>query len=569
MQRSVLLLLSALTLHGAEVTITVLATTDLHGNILPYDYFTAQAAERGLAKIATLVRAIRATTPNVLLLDCGDTIQGAPLEGVYQQYVRNGRLPFGLTPSAPLAGDPMMLAMNHIGYDAMALGNHEFNFGLSNLEKARATAKFPWLSANAASEPGAKVRPFDRYLVKGIAGVRVGAIGITTPSVPHWEKPENYAGYRFLDGVEAARAAVADLRAKHRPDLVLVAAHSGVDRDLKTGRPFGTGMPGENMVYQIAEAVPGIDAIVYGHSHQQLEGHRIGKVLLAQPKNWGISLARLDFVFETRAGAPKLLSSRSSLIPVTAETPADDGVLRLSAPYHDLAERFLNVPFATSAAPLDGALARTGDTAVLDAIHEAQLHFARADVSFAAPFNTRVRIPQGPVTVRQAAALYIYDNELYAIEGTGRMVREALENSARYYRTCPDAACSGPLVNPAVMGFNFETAQGVNYEIDLTRPEGGRIRNLTWKGSPLADDRPLRLAVNSYRAAGSAGYGMFRGARIVWKSHREVRDLLIDYFTEKKTLPAKPDGNWRIEPAAARERLAAEAAKDAARASAY
>jgi 2',3'-cyclic-nucleotide 2'-phosphodiesterase/3'-nucleotidase len=562
MQRFALLLVFVAALRGAEVTVTVLATTDLHANIYPYDYFAARPADRGLAKIASLVRAVRGATPNVVLLDCGDTIQGSPLAAVYQQYARAGRLPFGLTPSSPLTAEPMMLAMNHIGYDAMTLGNHEFNFGLASLEKARAAAKFPWLAANVAVEAGARVRPFEKYLLKQVAGVRVAVIGITTPSVPHWEKPENYAGYRFIDGVQAARATLAEVRARHRPDLVLVAAHAGVDRDLKTGQPFGTGMPGENMVYQIAEAVAGVDAIVYGHSHQQVEGHRVGNTLLVQPKNWGISLARLDFVFETGAGAPKQVSSRSALIPVAGDTPADEEILRLAAPYHDLTERYLNTPFATSEVELDAALSRAGDTAAIDAIHQVQLHYARADVSFAASFNTRARVPKGPVTIRQAAALYIYENELYAIEGNGRIVREALENAARYYRTCPDAACSGPLVNPAVMGFNFETAQGVGYEIDLTQPEGRRIRNLTWRGKPLADDQPLRLAVNNYRAAGSAGYTMFRGAKIVWRSHREIRDLLIDYYMEKKTLPAKADDNWRIVPAAARAALAREAARE-------
>jgi len=151
-----------------------------------------------------------------------------------------------------------------------------------------------------------------------------------------------------------------------------------------------------------------------------------------------------------------------------------------------------------------------------------------------------------PVSVRQVAALYTYDNGLYAIEGTGKMVRDALENAAPYFKT-------GGGFNPVVYGFNYDIAKGVEYEIDLTQAEGHRIRNLRWHGAALRDDQKLRLAVNNYRAGGSAGYTMFQGAKIVWRSPREIRDLMVEYYTERKQLPSETDGNWRIGPATARE----------------
>jgi 2',3'-cyclic-nucleotide 2'-phosphodiesterase/3'-nucleotidase len=183
-------------------------------------------------------------------------------------------------------------------------------------------------------------------------------------------------------------------------------------------------------------------------------------------------------------------------------------------------------------------------------------------------FNPRVRFPKGTITVRQVAALYVYDNELYVIEGDGKMLKAALENAARYYLSCPDAACShGPLVNSKVIGFNYDMAQGVEYEIDLTQPEGSRIRNLRFRGKPLEDDQPLRIAVNNYRAGGSAGYRMFRDAKILWKSGEEIRNLIIEYYTEHKTLPAQADGNWRIVPESARKLLETESRAEAARTS--
>lgn len=537
-------LLAPFALQCEQASVTVLATTDLHGNLLPWDYFTARPADRGLARLASHIRAARAENSRTLLLDCGDTIQGAPLVSLYQSYLRAGRLPLGLRfPGLPFRSEPMMLAMNQLGYDAMVLGNHEFNFGLKSLDSARADARFPWLSANTTVEPGSGRRPFDPYLVKRLGGIKVALIGITTPSIPNYEKPENYRGYRFLPGKEAAEAAVRELQARHQPDLIVAGVHDGFGRDSRE----------ESMLEQIAAGVPGIDAIVFGHTHQQVEGRRIGKVLLAQPKNWGISMARVDFRLERQPGGRwRLISSESRLLEASKATASDEQVVRLAQPYHELAERYLNTPVARSEQALDGRTARFRDSALVDAIHAVQLHYAKADVSFTALFNPRAGVPRGDVTVRQIAALYVYDNELYAIEGNGKMVREALENAARFFHSCRDPECRvGPLVNPAVIGYNYDMAQGVDYEVDLRRPEGQRIRNLRFRGAPLEDTRKLRIALNNYRAAGSAGYGMFKGAPIVWRSYAEIRDLIVDYYLERKALPDRPDNNWRILPEAA------------------
>ena len=239
----------------------------------------------------------------------------------------------------------------------------------------------------------------------------------------------------------------------------------------------------------------------------------------------------------------------------------------IGKPYHEITERYLNTGVAESAKAMDSTLGRVEDTAMMDAIQEVQLYYAKADVSFASLFNQRASVAKGPVTVRQIAALYVYDNELYAIEGTGKMVKDALENSARYYLSCQGESCDKPpLTNPRVIGFNYDMAEGVQYDIDLTRPEGDRIRNLKWKGQALSPDQKLRIAVNNYRAAGSAGYSMFVGARILWRSMTEIRDLMIQYYTERKQLPVEPDNNWRIVPEQARQTLERQAAAEAKRA---
>lgn len=538
--------------QGAErVTITVLATTDMHGNIYPYDYLTGKPAARGLASVATIVAGVRRETPNVVLVDAGDTIQGTTLEGVHQAAVRAG------TSTAP---DPMMLAMNQVGYDAMAVGNHEYNYGLANLQAARQAARFPWLAANTRTS--GVIPEFDPFLLKEVAGVKVAIVGATTAGVPQWEKPEQIKGLTWTSPADGVARAMGLLEAE-RPDLTIVVVHSGLDRDPKTGEVRTGGMPGENEAWQIAERFPRLGAVIYGHTHQRQEGLRVGEVLLVQPQNWARDVARVDFTLERAdaGGRWTLVDRASRLLPVTKDTPADPSILAIAQPYHEAAEQYLDQPVTRSGATLSGARGRFEDNALLDAIHEVQLHYAKATVSFATLFQPGVEVPKGPVTARELAALYIYDNELYAIETTGRVVREALENAARYFQTCPEPTCStGPLVDRSVAGFNYDTAQGVSYEIDLRRPAGQRITSLRYRGAPLREDQPLRVAINNYRAAGSGGYEMFRDAKIVWRSGREVRDLMIDYFSGRHRLPVAPDGNWRLVPARAVDTLVAEAA---------
>jgi 2',3'-cyclic-nucleotide 2'-phosphodiesterase/3'-nucleotidase len=547
-------------LCARQATVTILATTDMHGNILPYDYLVGKPASRGLAKIATLIRDERRTAPSALLVDCGDTIQGSPLESVYQSYAADGKLPLNLSfDGPPFTADPMMLAMNHLKYDAMALGNHEFNYGLKNLDKARSDARFPWLSANTRTDPKSGRRPFQASIVKTVEGVKVGIIGITTPTIPSWEKPENYAGYSFVAGPTALKDAVADLRSREKPDIIVVIAHSGIDR-IPKAEPAGS--PRENMADELAK-VPGVDAVVFGHTHNQVAEMQIGGVLLTQPKNWAISLARVDLQVESKPeGGYKVTAKKSRLIPVTSATEADPEITRLAGPYHRITERYLNSVVSQAKSDMDASESRIKDTAMIDAIHTVQMHYAKADVSFASSFNPRAAILRGPVTVRQIAALYLYDNELYAVEGTGKMIQDALENAAKFYNTCADASCSrSPLINSSVIGYNYDMAAGVTYEIDLTRAVGDRVRNLEYRGKPLKPDQKLRLALNNYRAGGSNGYGMFKGAKLLWRSYDDIRDLIIRYYSEHE-LPATPDGNWRIVPESANETLAREVRRD-------
>jgi 2',3'-cyclic-nucleotide 2'-phosphodiesterase/3'-nucleotidase len=233
---------------------------------------------------------------------------------------------------------------------------------------------------------------------------------------------------------------------------------------------------------------------------------------------------------------------------VRAETKADPAVIALAEPYHVETEAWLSRPIGTSARSLGATTAHLEDSALLDLIHAAQLEAGEADVSFAANFNLRATIPAGPITVRDIASLYLYENTLYVIEATGAQVKAALEHSSRYFRTYEEGKSAGQLIDPEIPGYNFDIAEGVSYEIDLRRPIGDRILNLKFKGEPLAPDRVLRVSINNYRYNGGGGFTMFKDAKVLARSSAEIRDLIIDWVERHGEIPAEPSGNWRIVP---------------------
>src|SRR5215510_13494797 len=278
------LVLVARSFAPERVQITILGTTDLHGNINPIDYYTNKADNRGLAKIATLINRVRKEQPNTLLIDSGDTIQGSPLESFHSR--KNN-----------VRSDPMMLVMNSLNYDAMTVGNHEYNFGLKVLEKARGEAKFPWLSANTYDKATQKPH-YKPYIVKDVAGVKIGILGLTTPGIPNWDNPPNYAGLEFHDPVPEALKWVPILRNREKVDVVVIAMHMGLEEDLRTGEVSPGQVPHENEAIAITREVPGVDVIFMGHTHREVSSVYINGVLLTQANYWGRHLARADLYLQ-------------------------------------------------------------------------------------------------------------------------------------------------------------------------------------------------------------------------------------------------------------------------------
>jgi 2',3'-cyclic-nucleotide 2'-phosphodiesterase/3'-nucleotidase len=526
---------------AGNVHIVLLGTTDIHGNIFPEDYYANHAANRGLAKIETLVRQERAKDPTALLLDSGDIIEGTPLAYYFARK----------DTSQP---NPTIAVMNAMKYDAAASGNHEFNFGLDVLWKAKREAKFPLLAANLKQTYVNDVEYFEPFIIKNVGGVRVGIVGFVTPGVPRWEIPAHYKGYEFEQIVASAQKVIPEVRKK--ADLVVVISHSGLGPDPSANAQGGSDeISGENAMLALAQQVPGIDVILFGHTHREVAQMMVNGVLMAQARNWGQSLARADVEMERDAsGGWHVKEKHSTVIPVTDATAADPEIVKLAQPYETATQKYLDTPIATSAEEMHGDVSRYQDDPLVDLIHRVQLDAGHADVSLATMFYPALRIPAGPVTVRQLAGLYIYENTLYVVEMTGAQLKDALEHAASFFPQWPFDT-SRPLQGP---GYNADSAEGVSYVIDLTRPVGDRIRNLTRGGKPLDMGAKLRVAINNYRYTGGGNYAVLKGLPIVYRSPEEVRELIIDYVSKTGTIPTNSDGNWSIEPREAAQALIAE-----------
>jgi 2',3'-cyclic-nucleotide 2'-phosphodiesterase/3'-nucleotidase len=515
----------------------VLGTTDLHGNIFPTDYYTNKPDNRGLAKISTLIKQVRKETGNVLLIDSGDTIQGTPLE--YYHNKKNNSPP-----------DPMMLAMSALHYDSMTVGNHEYNFGLQVLEKARSEAKFPWLSANTYNQ-GTNQTHYRPYVVKEIAGVRIGVLGLTTPGIPNWENAPNYAGLEFREQLGEAKKWVPVLRGKERADVVVIAMHMGLEADLRTGEVNPGQVLNENRAIAIARQVPGVDLIFMGHTHRDNPSVTINGVQLIQANYWGRHLARVDLYLEHAAqpGQGWRIAARAArTIPVDDRVAPDPEILKLGEPYDRETQSWLSRQIGESAAELTAAEARFRDTAILDLIQRVQMEAGKAEVSMAAVFNPEARIAKGPVTVRDIAGLYVYENTLVVLEVTGQQLKDALEHSAKYFRPYEPGKTPAELVDEKIPAYNFDIAEGVSYVLDITKPSGQRIEDLQFRGKPLAPTQKLRLATNNYRVNGGGGYTMYKDAPVVYRSSEEIRELIIDWVERHHTIPTEPTNNWKIVP---------------------
>lgn len=532
---------------AARGQLVLMGTTDVHGWLLPHDYYTGKETENGLARLVPLIDSIRSANPGrTALFESGDLLQGNPLDFVHSR-LEEGEV------------HPVALAMNLLRYDAAAIGNHEYNYGIPHLDAVVAKSQFPWLSANtfhAGTDRHAYAPSVMLDRVVDGRPIRVGVTAVTPPGVLIWDRDNVQGKLDFRDIVASVRPVVEALK-RDGADVVVVAAHSGLE-----GSSYDTattGVPVENAAAAMAHEVPGIDVIFMGHSHRELADTTIGSTLLLQAKNWATSLAVAELEVESAPGQGWRVTRKRGTILKPGNRPTDARFVAALTPAHERTRAYVGQQIGTSTAEWTSAAARVEDTPILDLINDVQRKVTGADLSGTAAFSLTSRIPQGPITVADVAGLYVYDNTLKAVRITGKQLREYLEKSAEYYLPCPGARCDR-IVNPGVPGYNFDVVSGVDYALDLSKPVGERVVRLERDGRPVRPTDTFTIALNNYRASGSGGFSMLIGAPVVYDKGEGIRELLIEEIRRRDSVTPGDvfRKNWEIVPSALAAQAAAE-----------
>ncbi|MGW7546254.1 bifunctional metallophosphatase/5'-nucleotidase [Streptomyces sp. NPDC054770] len=548
-------------------SLTVMGTTDLHGHVFNWDYFKdAEYADKagnamGLARISTLVNQVREAKGchNTLLLDAGDTLQGTPLTYYYAK----------VDPITAKGGPvhPMAQAMNAIGYDAAALGNHEFNYGIETLRTFEDQLDFPLLGANAVDAKTLKPA-FPPYFVKkfhvpGAPPVKVAVLGLTNPGIAIWDKAYVQGRLAFPGLEEQAAKWVPKLKALGA-DVVVVSAHSGSSGTSS----YGDQVPYvENAAANVARQVPGIDAILVGHAHVEIPELKVvneatGRtVVLSEPLCYAERLTLFDIELVFNKGAWEVESVAASLL--NSNSVADDPkITRLLKDEHAKVVAYVNQVVGTATETLTTVDARYRDAPIIDLITKVQEDVVKAALAGteyaslpvlaqASPFSRTSEIPAGKVTIRDLSSLYVYDNTLVAKLMTGAQLRAYLEYSAEYFvRTAADAPVDVEKLTNADNrpDYNYDYVSGLRYEIDVAQAAGSRIRNLTYDGAALDDTRQFVLAVNNYRANGGGAFPHVASAKELWSESTEIRTRIAEWVTAKGVLDPKDFASvdWKL-----------------------
>ncbi|HHR6130633.1 TPA: bifunctional 2',3'-cyclic-nucleotide 2'-phosphodiesterase/3'-nucleotidase [Providencia alcalifaciens] len=591
---SSLALLVAFNANAATVDLRVMETSDVHSNLIDFDYYKDKSTEQfGLVRTATLIKAAKNEATNAILVDNGDLIQGSPLA----DYMANKGLKEG-------ESHPAHSLMNTMGYTVGNFGNHEFNFGLDYLKQAIAGAKFPYVNANIVDAKTGE-NYFKPYIivdtpVKDRDGkthtIKVGYIGFVPPQIMIWDKPNLEGKVTVNDITETAKKFVPQMK-KEGADLIVAIPHSGFSQE-----PYKA--MAENSVYYLSE-VPGINAIMFGHSHgvfpskefADIKGVDVAKgtvngIPAVMPGQWGDHLGVVDLVVNNDSGDWKVVDAQAHARPVydkankKALVERDESLVKIIQEQHQGTRDFVGKLIGKASENMYSYLALVQSDPTVQIVNDAQMDYTRnfiqgdpdlADLpvlAAAAPFKAGgrknapsefVEVEKGDLTFRNAADLYLYPNTLVVVKATGADVVEWLECSAGMFNQI-DAQSTKPqsLINwDGFRTYNFDTISGVNYQIDLTQPakydtdcqvvnkDANRIKNVTYQGKPIDPKAAFLIATNNYRGYG----GKFAGtgdAHIAFASPDENRAILAAYIAkvskEKGEVVSKADNNWSFTP---------------------
>lgn len=593
----------------ATMKLRIMETTDIHTNLLPYDYYKSAASLTvGLARTASLVKQARQESANTLLVDNGDLIQGTPL-GTYKALVN------------PIKGaeiHPVYKAMNLMGYDVATFGNHEFNYGLDYLDQAIKGANFPYINANVYvddkdSNPDNDVNKYSPYQIlsksyKDEAGnaqtLKIGVLGLVTPQITEWDKSNLDGKVITKDIVATAEKFIPQMRAAGA-DLIIAMTHSGFNGSAEAY------VKAEDAIFPLSK-VAGIDAITFSHTHKvfpaadeksldALFKDTSGKVLpgvdnakgtingvpAVQAGYGGSNLGLIDLTLEKADGKWKVASSQSSTKAIydaaakKSTVDVDQAIVEAVQADHEATIAYANSPIGTTTAPIYSYFGLVQDDPSVQIVTTAQKlyveNYIKANLpqyagtpvlSVGAPFKAGrngpeeyTDIAQGSLAIKSAGDLYLYDNTLKAILVKGSVIKEWLEMSAgKFNQIDPAKTEEQELLNPSFAVYNFDIIDGVTYQVDVTKPakykpdgsvndaSSSRIVNLQYNGKAIDPNQDFIVATNNYRASGGGNFPGVKGSKYIIDSPDENRQILMDYITASKTINPSTDNNWSIDP---------------------
>ena len=568
--------------EGQSVAVRILSTTDLHTNLANYDYYQDKETQNlGLAKTAVLIAKAKAENPNVVLVDNGDTIQGTPL-GTYKAIVD------------PLeAGEqhPMYKALDSLGFDAGTFGNHEFNYGLDFLNKVIATAGMPLVNANVldakTNQPLFKTHEIIEKTFVDADGkevsLKIGITGIVPPQILNWDKALLEGKVLVNDAVESLNTLVPQMRAEGA-DVVLVLSHSGIgDNIYEKGE--------ENVGYQIA-GIPGVDAVVTGHSHAEFPSGdgsgfyekypgvdgvngTINGTPVTMAGKYGDHLGVIDLNLSFADGKWTVNKGTGAIRKIdTKSTETDQSIWAIAKEAHEGTVNYVRQEVGQTTAPINSFFALVKDDPSVQIVNNAQIWYAKSQLagtpeanlpilSAAAPFKAGTRgdataytdIPAGPIAIKNVADLYLYDNVTAILKVTGADIREWLEMSAgQFNKVDPKSTEPQQLINTDYRTYNFDVIDGLTYQYDITQPNkydrsgalvnpgASRVRNLQYQGKPIVDSQEFIVVTNNYRASGS--FPGVKNATVNRLLNLENRQAIINYILAEKTINPSADSNW-------------------------
>lgn len=555
-----------------SITLRILHTSDVHGKLTGYNYFSDRnESQPGLVHAAVVIAEARAQQPNNLLIDNGDLIQGDPF----------AEWAIGHTAHQPHS---IITALNSLNYDVANLGNHEFNYGLDKLAKAYASANFPIISSNikltdnAPKELQSLLKPWvmiTRQLLDNngeTQQINIAVIGVVPPQIMQWDANLLVDNLVVTDMVEATKLAIAEARAA-AADVIVIAAHTGLSRGSDEQRSS------EQVVDQIAQ-LEHVDAILFGHQHQVFpapgsyadvaaadrERGTIHGVPAVSPGYAGSHVGQIDLVLQ-RHGSAWRVSDFNVVALETDVRQVDQTLLEQLQPAHRATQLYVQQPVGVSQQRLSYDTARFAPSSGVQFVQRAQLWYAAERMtipaayqqlpllSAAAPFDAAADadesytdIAAGPVSLGQIADLYRYPNSLELVKLDGQQVREWLEASAAAFLADGNEAAIWSWLNKAVPHYNFDTIMGLDYNIDPRQPLGQRIKNLSYQGQAVDSSKQFLILVNSYRASGGGNMPHLEPANIVLQSPDQLPDILRWYLNSfaEQGYPHQVDQHWSL-----------------------